>query len=255
MMYLRLKHLQLNCRQSVEFISFAERLSFFHGEMSAGKSSVPALVDYCLGGRFSKTPALSAELVSVQLRLAIGSNDVIIERVPTDSNRAQVSWQTEAGERFQISAPLRVPNDAVPIFSETVFTFSDLILNLVGIDVIKVRKRTYDPDSNLVRLSIRDLLEFTYLDQDHLDSDFFLLDQPVRKEKSQDAIRYFVGFMSDRLNELQIELQEVRQEQRTKRETVSQIEAFLGRFGFASEGKITEELTALNEEAQGLQQE
>ncbi len=97
-----------------------------------------------------------------------------------------------------------------PIYGENVFGFSDLALALLGIDVIKVRKRSYDQDSSLVRLSFRDILEFVYLDQDHLDSDFFLLDQPIRKEKSQDALRYFVGYMSERLNDLQNELQELR---------------------------------------------
>ena len=84
---------------------------------------------------------------------------------------------------------------------------------------------------------------------------FGLLDQPIRKEKSQDALRYFVGYMSERLNDLQNELQELRQQQRTKREAVAQIQAFLARFDFASEEKMTHELAALEQEARGLENE
>ncbi len=168
--------------------------------MSSGKSTIPALIDFCFGGRFPRTPALTSELVSVQLRAQLGDNDVLIERIPSEANHVQVSWETGDGRRFQTSAPLKPTSGSPPIYGENVFGFSDLALALLGIDVIKVRKRSYDQDSSLVRLSFRDILEFVYLDQDHLDSDFFLLDQPIRKEKSQDALRYFVGYMSERLN-------------------------------------------------------
>jgi AAA domain len=253
-MKLRLRHLQLVNKQSVEIIEFAERLSFFHGEMSSGKSTIPALIDFCLGGRFPRTPALASELVSVQLRAQLGDNDVLIERVPDETNTIQVSWETPDTRRFQVLAPIRSTGGA-PVFGDNVFVFSDLMLVLLGVDVIKVRKRTQDPDSSLVRLSFRDILEFVYLDQDHLDSDFFLLDQPIRREKSQDTLRYFAGYVSERLNDLQNKLQDVRQQQRAKREAVAQIKSFLSRFEFGSEEKITGELDALRGEASGLEEE
>lgn len=221
-MKMKLHKITLINRQSVEEIPLAERVSFFHGEMGAGKSSIPALIDYCLGGSLTRTPALRAEMVSVQLSLTLGSHDVLIERTPSDKTYVSVAWRTAAGEQFQCATPLAA--QASPVFGDTVFNFSDLILHLLGIGVIKVRKRSYDPDSNMVRLSIRDILEFVYLDQDHLDSDFFLLDTPIRREKSQDAVRYFVGYMSEKLSELENKLQELRQEQRAKREAVTQIQ-------------------------------
>lgn len=252
-MKMKLHKITLINRQSVEEIPLAERVSFFHGEMGAGKSSIPALIDYCLGGSLTRTPALRAEMVSVQLSLTLGSHDVLIERTPSDKTYVSVAWRTAAGEQFQCATPLAA--QASPVFGDTVFNFSDLILHLLGIGVIKVRKRSYDPDSNMVRLSIRDILEFVYLDQDHLDSDFFLLDTPIRREKSQDAVRYFVGYMSEKLSELENKLQELRQEQRAKREAVTQIQQFLQRFEFGSEDKITHELTTLNEEALALKAE
>ncbi len=141
-MRLKLRHLQLINKQSVEIIEFAQRLSFFHGEMSSGKSSIPALIDFCFGGRFPRTPALASELVSVQLRAQIGRNDVLIERIPSEANYIQVSWETEDGRRFQNSAPLRPVQSAQPIYGENVYGFSDLILALLGVDVIRVTTST-----------------------------------------------------------------------------------------------------------------
>ncbi len=61
--------------------------------------------------------------------------------------------------------------------------------------------------------------------------------------------------MSERLNDLQNELQEFRQEQRAKREAVTQIKSFLARFDFGSEEKIASELSELRHEARGLEAE
>lgn len=79
---------------------------------------------------------------------------------------------------------------------------------------------------------------------------------PFRKRLRHQSVEFVVESPKDlRVNELQLELQQARQDQRTKRETVTQIQAFLGRFGFASEEKIEAELVELNDEARGLEQE
>lgn len=251
-MMIRLKFLRLLCKRSSETIEFAERVSFFHGEMSAGKSSIPALIDYCLGSKFPRTPALDSELLSVQLSIRLNEYDVLIERVPTEVSRIQMTWTDASGVAYQCTAPLQKAQGAQPIVDEDIYTFSDLILSFLGIDILRVRKRRQDEESPLVRLSIRDLLEFSYLDQDHLDSDFFLLSLPMRKEKSQDSLRYFAGYLSETLNRLQIELQDLRLEQRAKREAVGQIKEFLARFGYASEEKIEGELSLLSAEARNI---
>ena len=61
-------------------------------------------------------------------------------------------------------------------------------------------------------------------------------------------LRYVLGFHSDRLNELQAELSETRQEQRTMREAARQIDEFLHRYGFASKATIEAEIDKLNDE-------
>ena len=60
-MKMKLQFLKLINRQSVEEVLLAERVSFFHGEMGAGKSSIPALIDYCLGGGLTRTPGPSSK--------------------------------------------------------------------------------------------------------------------------------------------------------------------------------------------------
>jgi hypothetical protein len=98
-------------------------------------------------------------------------------------------------------------------------------------------------------------MEFVYLNQDDLDSDFFLLDIPIRMEKSKDALHFFVGFMSERLNELQVELQELRVKQRAMREAAARIEDFLRKFDFESVARLDEEIMKVEVELEGYEEQ
>jgi rubrerythrin len=125
---------------------------------------------------------------------------------------------------------------------------SGLVFHLCGVTPIKVRQRSRDPDSPLIRLSIRDLWWYCYLDQLHLDSSFYHLEDPFRGRKSQDAMRFFTGLHSERLSQLETELMSIIDEQRSKREAVQQIRSFMNRFELGSELDIVSQLHAAEQE-------
>lgn len=106
-----------------------------------------------------------------------------------------------------------------------------------------MRESARDPNSPLVRLSFRDIWWYCYLEQTHLDSSFFRLEDPHKGRKSQDAMRFFTGLHSERLSELDDELTRARDEQRSKRETVEQIRKFMSRFEFDSEADLELQLS------------
>jgi len=94
----------------------------------------------------------------------------------------------------------------------------------------------------LVRLSFRDLMWYCYLDQTHLDSSFFRLEDTFRGRKSQDAMRFFTGLHSERLNQLDSMLIRKIDEQRGKREAVQQIRGFMTQFGWDSGLNLLDEI-------------
>lgn len=251
-MKMLMESLVLFCKQSEERVRFGRRLSFFHGEMSTGKSTIAELIDYCLGGSLQKTPAIQSELVGVQLQAIVGDTALLIERNPNTTTSVEVSWEHD-GEAGRENLPIAAGE--VPIVGNEIYNYSDFLLRALGMPVLKVRKRKGDPESALQRLSFRDFYKFCYLDQPDLDSTFFLLEQPIRQEKSKDVLRYILGFHSDRLNELQAELSETRQEQRTMREAAKQIDEFLHRYGFASKATIEAEIDKLSDEEEKLDHE
>ncbi|MEM9670187.1 MAG: AAA family ATPase [Pseudomonadota bacterium] len=247
---IKLKSLKLLCKEDEEFQQFGERLSFFHGEMSTGKSSIVELVKFCFGGRLVRTPAISSEVLSVQLVISIFEIDYLLERSVTGGSSVDVSWQwRDSTERiaFPISA------GAAPILDDDVYNLSDFLMKKIGFGVIKVPARKTDPDSNLHRLSFRDFYRLCYLDQDELDSSFFLLEQPIRREKTRDVLKFTLGFQSERLTVLQQELSEIRQKQRDLRGAADQIDEFLADYGFNSEKEIDAQIDVVNSQAESLE--
>lgn len=248
-MKLHLLSLKLICRHSEELVEFAQNVTFVHGTLSLGKSTVARLIDFCLGGDLELTTAIQRELVGVQLSLIIGKHDVLIER-NRGENLLRVAWTEPEGGVVNIV--VRAKGDGSPVYGEDVSNMSDLIFKLLGYPVIRVRKRTGDEGSPMVRLSFRDLFKFCYLEQEELDSSFFRLNTPILAEKSKDALNFFTGYYSETLSTLETRLDQLRTEQRAKREAAERIQEFLGRFGFASEDEILAELTNLQNEERRL---
>jgi hypothetical protein len=228
----KLRVLTLQCRQSRELIKFSPHVSCFHGQISAGKSSIARLIDYCFGGDLERTPAITSELVSVQLSAMIGKYEVIFEREAKGGASVQVTWQSADNEMGAVSAPLAAAPR--PIWGESVFNLSDLIFFLADIVPMKVRKSKLQEESTLVRLSFRDIFWYCYLEQRHLDSSFYELKDTFKRLKSRDAMRFIVGYYSDELNNLEIKLDDVTRRRNTKAETAAQIKTFLEQFGFAT---------------------
>jgi hypothetical protein len=252
-MEMKLLKLVLLCKEGEERVPFSPKLSFFHGEMSTGKSTVVEMVNYCLGASLVRTPAVTSEVVGVQLLLEAGGNETLIERSIDASGRVTVSWKRGEEQRLE-TLPLVASPD--PLVGDDIYNLSDFLLRAMGVPLLKVRRSKVDADSEMHRIGFRDFYKFVYLDQDELDSSFFMLETPIRQEKSKDVLRYVLGLHSDQLAEFEIKLSDLRLKQRMIRESAKQIDDFLSHYGFNSEEAISGEIKrvqgAANEIAESL---
>jgi len=203
-MKFRLNQLTLSLLRGEVTIDFGE-VSYFWGQMGSGKTSIARLVDYCLGGNIQLSPALQAEFVSATLNMSLDQDDLTIER-PRDSDYVIASWG-QGDEAYHLNLPARKSEGEVwP--GTGVEVLSDLLFRLSGLVPPRVRKSKIKEDSDLARLSMRDLLWYCYLDQDEIDSSFFHLEEEAPfylRAKSRDVLRYIIGFHSEKVAELEAE--------------------------------------------------
>lgn len=251
-MNIRLTHLVLRTRKTTEEIRFSKTVTFLYGPIGKGKSTVARLVDYCFGGDLERTPAIQQEFVSVVLGAKLGEYECTFERGAEDTQAVRVSWTRGEDDFGSVNAPLSAGE--MPLLDGEVYNLSDLLFHLCGVEPIKVLKRSRDPDSPMIRLSFRDIWWYCYLDQTHLDSSFFRLEDPFRGRKSQDAMRFFTGLHSERLSQLQADLYRTVAEQHGAREAVTQIRRFMVRFNFGSELELTAQIEATKRELRAAEE-
>ncbi len=244
--------LTLQMRSTRILIDLSSQVSFFHGKIAAGKSSIVRLIDFCLGGSLTLSPALR-ELVTAELSARIGTYSVVIERQPKH-NRVKVSWINDSGDVGRVIAPLD-PGDSPIVSGTEVYTLSDLVFYLVGITPPRVRRGHGDSSSELVRLSFRDFMFYCYLNQDDLDSSFFYMEDQFKKLKSRDVMRFVTGFYSPTMAQLESDIESRRKERQEKLEAVRNVRDFLEGFGYASDSELAKAVDQENSKLSQLRLE
>ncbi|UFH57573.1 hypothetical protein [Spirosoma sp. KNUC1025] len=236
--------LTLRFKLSTEVIEFS-RLTYFYGQMGAGKSSIARLVDYCLGGKLDLTPAFQQEFVSAGLALTVNDKPVFIYR-QRSSDRVEVSWG-EPGIESSIVLPARAADGEV-LAGTGVENLSDLIFYIAGITPPRVRKSKLSEDSELIRLSLRDYLWYCYLDQDTIDSAFFHLESEAHTQKrlkSRDVMRSILGYHQEAVAQLEAESLRVREAKNVLRSGAKLLKETLTNNDVTSKEDINEKVLLL----------
>lgn len=254
-MKFELKSLELKLLSGDIIVPFDD-VSYFWGQMGAGKTSIARLVDYCLGGNIELSPALQKEFVAATLNLSLRkSSSVSFERT-RDSDKIVANWDL-SGEPYHLILPARdaagevLPATGVEVLSDLVFWLSDLTAP-------KVRKSKTKDDSERARLSLRDLLWYCYLDQDEIDSSFFYLDEnasPWVKYKSRDVLRYVIGFHDERIAEIEAELDQLRGERMALTTTIDGLRRALKEAKVESEEQIEARLNEIRQKVSSIENE
>ncbi|UOR00182.1 AAA family ATPase (plasmid) [Hymenobacter sp. 5317J-9] len=253
-MHIRLAKLTLVFTAATEELPF-EDVTYFYGQMGAGKSSIARLIDYCLGGKFDLSPALQSEFTTATLSLFVNEKPLALER-QRDSEYVVCSWRDEQGN-FDLILPARKAGTGGPLIPGTeVEVLSDLLFYLAGIRPPRVRRSKLKEDSELSRLSLRDLLWFCYLDQDGFDSNFFQLDggDPFKRLKSLDVLRFILGFHQEQVAELESELQELYARRQQLQGAAKSLKESLIEADVASEEEIQAKVGVFEAEAADVSQ-
>ena len=244
---LRLLSLDLVFKKELVTIELAP-YTYFYGEIGAGKSSIARLIDYCFGGRMDLSPAMQSEFVAATLNAEINETPVSIGR-RRDSAVAQVSWGPEGDER-SLALPTRAAA-GVKLPDTEVEVLSDLLFYLAGVSPPRVRRSKIKAESALQRLSFRDLLWYCYLDQDDIDSAFFNLGRDAnfsKRIKSQDVLRFVIGFHQERVAELESKLTALQERRRESEGAAHALSAALHAADVASEEEIVQRIADLEED-------
>ncbi|MBJ7549521.1 AAA family ATPase [Marinomonas ostreistagni] len=242
-MKIYLNKLVLRLKQSEEVIEFSDT-SYFYGKMGAGKTSIARLIDYCFGGDFEYSPALQQEFVSVNLFLSVNDNKLTLLR-PRDASSVIASYSIDK-ENYKLVVPIDAGEEVIP--NSGIENLSDFLFYMSGMIPPKVRRSKIKENSDLQRLSIRNLLWYCYLDQDEIDSDFFHLGSSANNWKrlaSRDVLRFIIGFHQEKVSELEEVLTDLRDKRRSLNTAASTLRDVLNESSINSYEDIHNEIESL----------
>jgi uncharacterized Zn finger protein (UPF0148 family) len=225
------------------------KVSYFWGQMGAGKTSIARLIDYCLGGNIELSPALQNEFVSATLTLRLTKGELELERA-RETNTVIAKWGVK-DEGIQAAIPARdAAGEVLP--GTGVENLSDLLFWMSGITPPHVRQSKARADSGTKRLSMRNLLWYCYLDQDEIDSSFFHLDSGNQFSRlaSLDVIRYIIGYHDEHILDLEAQLDSLRGERMATQASIESLSRVLRDVGVESEIEIHGRVSELREAAQ-----
>jgi hypothetical protein len=240
-----LNSLVLRFNSGEETIPF-QRLNYVYGKMGAGKSSIARLIDYCLGGQIMLTPALQEEFINAKLSISLANAELTIERERLSDN-VRVEWTNTEKAYFKGVISAREPRGEF-IKGTGVETLSDLIFYLSGVKVPKVQVGKTTGNTDTGRISLRDMLWYSYLEQDIIDSSFFHLDNGpfYKKNKSIDVLRFVLGYHHAEVAALEEELKETQSNRLANEASYKGLIEALNETGVGSSIEIHNTINLLN---------
>lgn len=135
---------------------------------------------------------------------------------------------------------------------------SDLIFFLSGLKPPLVRRSKLKEDTELIRLSFRDIMWYCYLSQTEIDSSFFNLEKSAnhfKRLKSRDVMRLILGYHQENVSLLESELAEVRNQRTSLLSAVQQLRQFLDENNIEDVMTINSKIDGLKSELISIQRE
>lgn len=218
------------CKRKTEELDLSHQISFFHGKIGSGKSTIARLIDFCFGGELENTAAINSEFIAAKLFFIIGNYNAIIERGYKEST-ILVTWKINENI-YRLNAPI-TPSES-PILNNNIYSFSDLIFFLLDMTPLKIAKNK-QADSPLERLSIRNFFWYSYLKQEKLDNSFFRFEEPYHVKNSKAVLKFVLGYFTENLNDYEIELATLKEKRKIKQSTIFELNKFLNKFDYSLE--------------------
>ena len=236
-------------------IQFFQGVNIIYGDSDTGKSSILEFINYLLGSSsVVMAEEISSSITYAALEVRINGVEYTIKRdvfKPTAFVEVYRCIFSECANNY--------PKKYAPRFGAAEGPdgyLSDFFMGALGLPKISVKVSPSKADSNLKRLSFRDLYKFSYLDQDEVGSKN-LLDSAnwVLSTTNKEVFKYIFNVLDTSISELEQEISEQSKEARRHKNKYESVSEFLRETDYDSQSSIDDSLTALDETIEELDKE
>jgi len=199
---LLIKQLVLVGTRKNYIVPFNPGVNIIYGEEDSGKSSILELINYMLGSsKLDKYVELEESVLYAVLELDLKDTRYCIKR-DIFNHKLEIEVYMSTFENIRQTFPKKyLPKYTKDVKGEF---FSDFLLDSLNLPKIKIKSSPSKDDSELQRLSFRDLMHFCYIDQDDVGSKNFLnVSNYAVYPKVKEVFKYIFNLNDEDISELQ----------------------------------------------------
>lgn len=228
-------------------VPFHNGLNIIYGDSDTGKSSILNLINYCLGSKnVDMYNELEFSCKYCMLEVKLNGKVYTIKRNLFNSNELVEVYYSNIDEMEDVF-PYRYSPNYNKEGKEGYL--SDFFLKALNIPLIKIKQAPSKVDSELVRLSFRDIFKFCYLDQDDIGSKYVLdIKNGSVFTKNKETFKFIYNVLDSQIAELEGNISEKQKEKRGLEKRYSIISSFLRETEIKSLDVLNAELEDIDEQ-------
>lgn len=222
-------------------VQFSEGVNVIYGDSATGKSSVLECINYLLGSsKFIYDREIEASVNFIMMEVFLNGRAYVIKRnIYKPSESIEVYPTT-----FELLDTV-FPKKLTPSFgveSGPDGYFSDFLMEALNVPNVRMRQAPSKADSNMVRLSFRDLFKYCYLKQDDVGSKALLGAGGYALEaKNKETFKYIFNLLDTNISDVQGELAELSVARNRLKNKYDAVSDFLRETEFDSEMVLSDE--------------
>jgi DNA repair ATPase RecN len=186
-------------------IPFHPGINIIYGDSDTGKSSILNLIDYLLGGSKVDTyDEIEKKVKYALLEISLESKTYTIKR-NIFNLREYIQVYSTCFEDIENV----LPSEYGPNYNKQgpAGYFSDFLLKSLNIPLIKVKEAPTKADSEMKRVSFRDIFKYNYLQQDDVGSKYILdLKSYSVRIKNQETFKFIHNLLDDQIAKINEEI-------------------------------------------------
>lgn len=234
-------------------IPFFPGVNIIYGDSDTGKSSILEFINYLLGASsIELSDEVNATIEYAALELEINGVSLTIKRNIYDP-KAHIEVYPCAFEKCSDFFPKKYSPNFTDTHAPDGF-FSDFLLDSLGFPKVKIKVSPSKADSEVKRLSFRNLFKYVYVNQDDVGSKSFLdLNNWIKSTSNREVIKYIFNVLDSSIAELEVQVAERTRESKQLLNKYTSVSEFLRETGYDSQTSIDESITKIDKTIDALE--
>lgn len=245
--YISITKLNLVGHRKIYSIPFYPGVNIIYGDSDTGKSSILEFINYLLGASsIELADEVKASVQYASLELEINNVTYTIKRnIFNKSDHIEV-YQCEfdkcSGLYPKKFAPNYQSNSAPDGF------YSDFLLDCLGFPKVKIKVSPSQADSEVKRLSFRNIFKYVYINQDDVGSKSFLdLSNWVQSTSNKEVFKYMFNVLDSSITELEVQIAESTKQGKSLLDKYTSVSEFLRETDYDSLANLDDAITEIDQ--------